>query len=124
MEKKKAMIRSGIMLLGIIMVILSACTKQETQNTASEPVETNHILTIANNIDVDMFDTHNTTNVVTESVVVKIQSYLLKRDFHYAAKIRRGPTFLYRCESKACPIRAPAGTLTYIYRNGSDNWKD
>ncbi|MCI3926281.1 ABC transporter substrate-binding protein [Paenibacillus sp. TRM 82003] len=38
------------------------------------------MLTIALSQDVDTFDTHNTTAISTEAVMVNLQSYLLKRD--------------------------------------------
>lgn len=71
------------LLLIIQMLLVSACSNQ-TENSVSGDVETNaessNELTIALSQDVDTFDTHNTTAVSTESVMVNLQSYLIKRD--------------------------------------------
>ncbi|TLS54039.1 ABC transporter substrate-binding protein [Paenibacillus antri] len=84
--KKRSLSRWGTRASAIALLLLAACGGQGGANeSASEPAaagaaESGEVLTIALSQDVDTFDTHNTTAISTEAVMVNLQSYLLKRD--------------------------------------------
>lgn len=99
MEKRRRYLKMAGPALLTSLLLLGACSGQNSGNNAgskpSESVGTNSgnataqpgagtgngdTLVIALSQDVDTLDTHGTTSVATESVMVNLQSYLLKRD--------------------------------------------
>ncbi|WP_026560431.1 ABC transporter substrate-binding protein [Bacillus sp. J37] len=80
--KTKTMKLFFYLLLIIQLLVVTACSNQteESSGDGKTNSEESNDLTIAISQDVDTFDTHNTTAVSTESVMVNLQSYLIKRD--------------------------------------------
>lgn len=83
--RKFTSVKLGLFVFLVLMMVVSACSNHSGNDTAStnEPTaisETNNELTIALSQDVDTFDTHNTTAVSTEGVMINLLSYLIKRD--------------------------------------------
>ncbi|WP_424768214.1 ABC transporter substrate-binding protein [Paenibacillus sp. sgz302251] len=86
---RRAITKLGILVFIFVMVVVSACSNQAgnnvSTNTSSESEKASaqsgsNVLTIALSQDVDTFDTHNTTSISTEGVMVNLLSYLIKRD--------------------------------------------
>mgnify|MGYP001305475745 CR=1 FL=1 len=94
MEKNRSLRKplKAVIVMMVLMLITAACssnsskeTKQESTTTASGGSEQTTAsgdkeLQIALTFDMDTPDTHNSTSVSTESVMVNVQDYLLRRD--------------------------------------------
>ncbi|WP_199613878.1 ABC transporter substrate-binding protein [Paenibacillus alkalitolerans] len=85
--KKRSVTKIAWILTTAAMLLLTACNNQSDAGkpssetgTAAQGTEAEKALTFALSQDVDTFDTHNTTAISTEAVMVNLQSYLLKRD--------------------------------------------
>ncbi|HZG87444.1 ABC transporter substrate-binding protein [Paenibacillus sp.] len=93
LKTKRRKLRLGSWLLSLVIVVLSACgtdggSTAETvpeggasgtgSPAASETAE--KVLTIGLTFDMNTPDTHNSTSVSTETIMVNVQDYLLRRD--------------------------------------------
>lgn len=78
--RRVATVKWGLLVVLVLSMVVSACSNN-TDSESTPPADAkDHTLTIGTNQDIDSFDTQSTQAIVTESAVVNLQSYLLKRD--------------------------------------------